>query len=194
MIKQQIAKWREKIEKSNAAFEEMSRREKRVQIAKDVIAAIRTEVLRASHQGYLHASTKESMYFLEHDPVLSADAELQDVLSDKQCTVCAIGSVFVAAVTRCDDLTVQDAVPMYCVSTPRLNHISKDVMTDYLAGIFSRDELDRIENAYEGFGRYRTVNEEMSKYPGKNSNTRLINIMKNIIRNEGDFKPMQDIR
>lgn len=132
---------RRSIERSNRRFAMMTPREKKVQIAKDVLMQLDAGLLDARSGTYfasLKASRLLSKLLDKNDDV---DVELKEVLDKTpQCEVCAIGAAFVCAVKREGSLLVTNLVEC------------RDLMVEYLTEkeIFSDDELTLMEVAFEG--------------------------------------------
>lgn len=115
------------------------------------------------------------------------------MLEKLPCKVCALGGIFAATVKRFNKF---ESVP----------DLSMDEGYDYLEDYFSKQQLDMIECAFElGHGRvfYEENNiygdNELGKKLGnsciefgkqyKAGEARMVAIMKNIIKNNGSFKP-----
>ena len=170
------------IKKTNAEFEAMTPAQKRVQIAKDVIFQL--DIGRIKGGSVYFDAPKP--FFKEYDkclqrsswdgykPAEKPDVELQDLFSKMpSCTVCGIGSVFVSAVDRLDQLKASDT-----------DGLCKEPMVAYLQEqkIFCSEQLDLIENAFEGYDNYATVS-EAGGFAG--SSLRLRTVMELIIAAKG---------
>lgn len=164
------------IKKGNAKFLKMTKAEKRVAIAKDVIAQI--EVRRLVPKNMTFLDIPEAPESLENDA-----NELRDVLlTVPTCEVCAKGALFVCAVERMDKLTVGQ----YTIGADR----------DYMLKLFTPKQWDLIESAFEGWSSIFVdgmivntpkVEKFSDQYPDPAD--RMVAIMKNIIKNHGTFKP-----
>jgi hypothetical protein len=159
--------------------------QEQVRIAKDVIAQITARKLKISTGSYFSAG---SAWYndMNRRVSLGEDPQLKDVLP-KKCEVCAIGAVFVAAVDRHNKL--------------KLNAVTTDIkdieMLSFLKKWFTERQMRLMEAAFEGrvqgSGWNLLSNEEEEraeayryKYPSARS--RLVAIMKNVIRNKGAFR------
>ena len=144
-----------------ASKKRMTKAQTRVAIAKDVLKALDTKRIKATSGTYLQTSKaaaralaasvgiearKDAYGDLEYnvaDDKFDAQPR-KPVKAPKACRVCAIGSVFVAAVDRFDKLTIgqtQAAILGGEVAA----------MREYLDPWFSHDQLSLIEAVYEGW-------------------------------------------
>lgn len=166
------------IAKANLAFARSSKSEKRVTIAKDVIAAIKASWLVPTTGTYLEVTESVAT----PDDVRKAD-------EITECNACALGSVFVCALKR--DTTIElDG-----------DNDGQYEMRSKLSPYFEEDQLDLIETAFESDEYVDGVDAQFldkddlddratilgAKY--ENADERLIAIMRNVIRNNGIFKP-----
>lgn len=166
------------IEKRNKAFNKLSKPEKRVAIAKDVIIALKAKKYIAKSGDYLNLNSKSGKDLFGvniNQELLCSD--------DVTCTVCAIGAMFTSKVAISNNF--DDYRP------------SDNEMRSHLSKYFSMPQLHLIESAFEGWEKGSTsisgnipndnhmIFEE--KYP--NDNDRMIAIMENIVENKGTFKP-----
>ncbi len=154
-------------------FSKLSATNKRITIAKDVLKQLKLGRLVAQAGTYF---TPQAVY-REYDD----EKELSDVIKDKKCTVCALGSLFVCAVDKLDKLKYGDAY-----------YIAQYEIHTYLKGFFAEDQLRLIESAFERDDFSYDGNMDISVIrlytKGLNSpKTRMEKIMKNIIRNKGTF-------
>jgi hypothetical protein len=180
----QIKKW-------NEEFNSLDEMGKRVLIAKDVIKQIKAE-------RYIPNSTYCSIECNED----LIDESLQKHLPNIECNVCAVGSLFVSHIKYNNKFTVYQA-----------DEISTEILEDILEEYFDIKTLILIEQAFEGFGYYNSNKgfcfdnglkgdkllsnfnitvEEVDKAVSFNNNYKdrnecLIAIMKNIIKNKGEF-------
>jgi hypothetical protein len=172
----------------------------RMEIAKDVIAAINAKKLSATHNGYL-----EIRNIPKRDP---GSFELRSLLPDiPPCQVCAVGACFVAAVARVNKLEV-DVIPSYTYSDDsRVVTPDTDKMMDVLGEWFSPKQLGMIECAFEQFQQPQCSDVVLSPAESRKAyhfaeragfrylrDTRdapalLLTIMENVISNKGTFKP-----
>ncbi len=147
-----------------------------VSIAQDVLKLLDAQKLIAESGIYLE---------IEYDEEDLNDQELQTVLNDTnvKCSVCALGSLFVAKIWKTDNLTVSGTSVM-----------DNNKMREELDAYFSQDQLKLIERAFEGWtynNDPRTAGFYSFQNNHGNSDTRLRIIMANIIANGGTFVPEQ---
>lgn len=189
------------INKKNEAFAKMTKMEKRIAIAKDVISQVRAKKLKASPGTYCYLNLNRKQKLDKKGRV-----ELQTLMNDgaiASCDVCAIGGIFASKVSIGNNFKVK-------VSKNWINEkleiedesIEDDDMVKSLKGIYTERELRLIEYAFEGKDIYDIFDKKPDNFHDalknfykeyKKSENRLIAIMENIIRNEGEFKP-EDIQ
>jgi hypothetical protein len=202
--KKTVKKLAKQVKKNNKAFEKMEPNEKRIAIAKDVIAQLNSEKFLAAESCYLSfegdSATEEA--FKKAMSKATEETEFRDILKKvPQCEVCARGAMFASAVRLFNDFNVGamrkceedggDSSPSY-VSI-------KTVEKRY----FSKLQVGLIELAFEGESNIsnETSHAVDSKegpdalrmfdfYPDVAS--RMIAIMQNIIDNGGKFVPSKD--
>jgi hypothetical protein len=173
----------------------------RVKIAKDAIALLNSSKIQAHHMGYL-----DSNFDFYRSPK-NDDERVIDRLrrgwkrKDAVCGVCAIGSLFVGALDTFNSLKLSD-----------VNYTEPGMMDmlPYLARWWPKQELRVMEAAFEG--TWQGAEEEMYRrredgsvdycemhrdvesalafsrdYP--RGSKRMVAILNNIIKNDGDFCP-----
>lgn len=176
----------------------MANAKKAVEIAKDVIVQLRLGKLSASNFEYFGTHIRDDVDF---------DSDLRDILNNnaEECTVCALGGLFVANVLRNDNFPAGPFIDRMNESFQgssyrRLEMIFED-FNENLLTVFSEDQLRLIEAVFEGkfvtdfrcdLPQYTYDLESLfryfhSKYPDPNDRMRAI--MLNIIRNKGKFIP-----
>jgi hypothetical protein len=182
----------QKIKKSNAKFEKMTPSQKRVQIAKDVIAQLDAKRLYAKQGVYVQGKgganniTVGGEGFWDDD---TQETEVRDLLAPK-CEVCAKGGLFVAAVDRFNKLKFRDEL----CPIGAYNRCSDPV--EYLSRFFGEQQLELIEYAFEKGGAgdvnyddKKTVAAERFGKMFTSADARMRAIMKNIVKNNGTFEP-----
>lgn len=171
----------------NKRFKALTKSEKRVEIAKDVIKWIKAKKVKVRSGKYIKLPGRVS----EEDE----ETSVEKIFQKQTCQVCALGACFVGMVDLGNDINTGGLFQKDLTGA----NIDDWVMRDYLRKIFSNKELFKIETAFE----LQVVVEEISdtdveKYRvsaiafGKmyeREDQRLIAIMKNIIHNKGEFKP-----
>ena len=177
----------------------------RVAIAKDVIKWMDTEKMRVAQFGYLSFS---DALFDQED--VDNNTDLRSKLQGKECTVCALGAVFLTTVDRfnkvgCSDLLTESDTHTYLGDRiPEHSSLERDSLTKYLKSYFTLLQLCMIESAFE-CGEFSSDFYDNAKAlkqikqaegygndlrsEGHNSKSRMRKIMNNVIRNKGTFKP-----
>ena len=144
-----------RIKKDNAAFAKLSPAKKRVLIAEDVLAQMSTGYIKPMHETFAT--------FKKHLPKNKPELQLQEFLNQqKSCEVCGIGSLFVCAVRRFDNLVVskvleaskEDIIAGRAMEGDDSEKDDSDYVTittvlQYLKGFFSENQLMHIEIAFE---------------------------------------------
>jgi hypothetical protein len=155
------------ISEKNKAFSKMTKMEKRVALAKDVIASIKSKHYIAENGTYLDVVKKKNLDYLH-----SYDLETIK-RSDVSCHVCAIGSLFVSTMKK--------------KKNGKLDDVDSDEMIHAMKGIFTHSEMRLLEEIFEG-GSNQDANIFYERYAADDSKGRLLGIMKNIVKNNGNFK------
>lgn len=167
-------------------FEKLSKSEKRVLIAKDVIKALNMRKLVAQHGTYMRVD----------DPKLKrtvlGNKQLSDVFDKAtkkkdSCHVCALGACFVAGVQRFNNVVATDIG--YSAKTEIDDLNNDDTMRDFLVDYFSMEQLHLIENCFESSDAMELAPSGEDWKPKLEGTERMIAIMKNIVKNKGTFKP-----
>jgi len=150
------------------AYEKMSRPERRVAIAKDVIKNL--DILEVeSGFGYVvpHSGTDEYIDKKLNDQQIAENCK-------KTCTVCARGAMMICKISKFNNFSFKDISNLYLTSSNT---------SDALSDAFSCIDLFNIENAFE-------CNTPSGKWFSIiNDKDRLRAIMQNIIDHNGKFKP-----
>lgn len=181
-IKSAVAAENRRVSKANKEFDKMTPSEKRVQIARDVLAQLASKRLIATEGLWLNGKGSKPLFTNNQ---LEENAELQSVLSkQKQCTGCALGGMFMCAVERADKLKLKDLSE----DSQDEGHIEHDDVFDYMEKYFPRDQLDKIESAFErgeGAASDYEAAEWLQEVDDPSLRMRLI--MENIVANKGKF-------
>jgi hypothetical protein len=179
-------------------FADMTPKNKRIAIAKDVLTQLAAKKLRAAHGIYLEV-------------VADGEFTAEEMLR-KPCTVCALGGLFVACTNKVPSEINSDELGLstdnYDGFTETVLNGDSDSMKPRMQAYFTREQLRLIEHAFEK-RVIETVDEnndeytelELAEYWEKNSramkfkpkvvspNNRLKAIMENVIENNGTFVP-----
>jgi hypothetical protein len=166
------------IQQDNEAFNKLSKSEKRVQIAKDVLDRIEIKQLTLKQGKILNLIDFRSYEY---------DVSLKEVLNTQkvECTVCAKGGLFMGYVGRTNDFQVGSMDGDPSMTTSEMFKLRE---------LFTQKQLNTIEYVFEGSpyeGRFTTREATRAvamcrKY--NDSTERMQAICENIIRNKGAFK------
>jgi hypothetical protein len=175
----------EELEKRNAAFHKLSKRQQRIAIAKDVLSQLRLRKYKVKTGVYFRSDVL-SNYFFEGGVYMASPKppmDLQTCLLTKnpQCTVCALGSAFTSLSRLGDEVEFAQRERPHASLFP----------------IFGEKQVHLIETAFEGLevSWYKLSQKQLRKAYSffkkyePSANKRLAAIFRNIIRNEGTFKP-----
>ncbi len=187
ITKTQLKKW-------NDYFNSLTKPQKRVAIAEDVIKQIKAKKYTAKESTYLYIST-----------TVEDEEQLQSNFNNVQCDCCALGGLFLSEVKFNNSCTIGEA-----------NDYDFDVKGDTrLQKYFSIEQLILIEAAFECWDAYRLLhNNTIDSGYGFNlklnelklteedinkackfgdsfyyEKDKLIAILQNLIQNKGTFKP-----
>jgi hypothetical protein len=173
---------------NNAAFAKLSKAQKCVAVAKDVIEQIKLEKYQAKQQVYVNFLEVPASYpgldDYNYIPV-SSDQFQEATLHDKTvCQCCGIGGCLLSMVRLGNSVSLEDAAEVD----------DQDFITKQLSKIMSRRQIRMIELAFEEEGHADfsdTINNRCIVFGQqfKSDSERLIGIMKNIIANKGEFIP-----
>ena len=190
-LQKSLAKENRRITKANKDFDKMSAAEKRVQIARDVLAQLASKRLIATTGTWL-AGSDEGDLFSRKD--VDKNPELQKVLSStKKCAGCALGGMFMCAVERADNLKLGDLSD----DSQSQKQLQTDDVFAYMEQFFSLEQLHQIEAAFEqgdGHASDEDAADWLSEVDEASERMRLI--MENIVVNKGKFllehRPVQE--
>jgi len=166
--------------KKNKEFKEMSKMEKRVSIAKDVIASLKSKKYIAEAGIYVNLVNGKNE---DEDIAITLSNMMK---KDVKCEVCAIGSLFLSNLKK---------------SKTRIGADDDDDMCASLSDVYTEEELRILEYCFEGddisssfnTDSYRNMRRDACDFYSENSgfgsddDARLNAIMKNIIKHEGRF-------
>lgn len=173
------------IEAKNKKFHRLSDAKKRVAIAKDVLLCLRKGTIQATRGYYFHAKGKTS----EELANTGSQDQIQPFLlkPTAKCEACAIGACFVSAARLGNRAKIAD------------RHEAETYPRRY----FDAKQLGLMEFAFEswrpsdktlrgGVGRVSPDDQLRAaafRRGVRSSVVRLRNIMQNVVRNKGTFKP-----
>jgi len=185
-----------KIEEKNKQFKRLSKTEKRVAIAKDVLQQLDEKSFKAE-SCYLDVARGDDEKRIRCLIQNSPEEKASYALASAKCEVCGIGSLFVSTIELENKATVSDLFDntenYEAMSIP---FVGKKKMADTLSKYFDEDQLDLIEAYFErtvvhanGNLRITDINENSPIWETNRKSERLRMIMNNIIENKGKFKP-----
>lgn len=174
-------------------YADQTRAERRVTLAKDVLAQLATARFRAQRQTYFRVN-------LTKDERGNPNGSLKDILPEKVCTVCAKGAVFAAHVLRNNEFSIGNLRDESEYGGADCRYAGSYECKRQVDDAFDDVALAKLECAFEGLdkngapmnshtlGYYEAV--EWSKlFPRKlGAEARLTSLMNNLVRNKGDLK------
>lgn len=181
-------------------FWTLTKAEKRIAIAKDIIKQIKAKMIIPESGIYI---VPRKNRFLEEDK------QLDEYFSKTPCGACALGACFIGIVDAGDKLKVSDILTLNDYST-RFTMSDLDMSSkwrDELRRIFSPLQLSMIESAFEkttmkddedrGRSANRLIDDNRRTIRAsvafgmnyRRDKERLLEICKNIIKNGGKFIP-----
>ena len=166
----------------------MTKMEKRVAVARDVLASIKLKKYNTQARTYLTMSKID----VEEDCRVSiANLEKKNVV----CNVCAIGSMFVSNIKKVNEIATYITKSGIQVTKTKGLSQDDDVMIKSLSELYSEQELRFLEFAFEGsdisdeFHDDFTLRNDAKSFYRQYSDDeeRLVAIMKNIVQHKGKF-------
>jgi hypothetical protein len=173
----------------------LTKAEQRVQIAKDALKWIKKPNVKVKDKSSYFKINKGQ----EH---LEIGTDLNQHLKKIHCTVCAKGALFLSHVDRFDNCKIQPFVKGS--SIPDTDFDDERSIKHRLSKHFSASQLDMIECAFEREIIYDSTR-KLTNEPGQKENIakacitfgkhhrkpvdRLEAILKNIVKNKGEFIP-----
>lgn len=157
----------------------MTRAQKRVAVAKDVLLQLSESRVKAS----------SGVWFSVYDG-LTVGKQLQEELTKVDCIVCALGGLFVGCVNLFNDFTVSRHLKKF-------GSLDRDDLLVKVGKLFSKKQIDLIEVAFErhAYGWNHNLSKKETEralsfnYNNVNADDRMRAIMNNIIKNNGQFVP-----
>lgn len=188
------------IQRRNAAFKKATAAEKRVLIAKDVIAQIKAKKFKPTPGMWVLLKNKQNRDLADPTAVFEGTNSVRKLFLAEEipsCSCCALGAVFMSCTLYNNKTTIADLDEETDSFDVRVRETEYGSFTNGLTKFFSRDQLQLIEIAFEGGGGAFDVDEEdleevhaadwVKKL--RNAEKRLVAIMQNIIDNKGRFVP-----
>ncbi len=175
-----------KIKKLNAEFKKANKAQKRVMIAQDVLAQIKTKRYVAESGCWVQPNIKAAC-----EKNLKDEDSVQELFAKKKiksCNVCALGGLFMSCINLNNNTTIEDLKKEFYIG----DFVYDDSkISNGLNRIFTQKQLILIESYFEGSqGYFKGDNEKTLVFlESYNDDERLEMIMQNIIDNDGTFKP-----
>lgn len=195
MTKATLKKLNEKNIRNNELLKNASPDEKRVLIAKDVLKLLKEKRITPTTGVYCEIRNKNAFYSKTNS--ISDNGrnkfELSEAFKVANCNTCALGALFVGALNVFDNVKIDSAYTNYGYnSLNSANIIFRNIMRTY----FETRQLNLIESFLECHERFMvnykfsSVEElEFNRFSKLDKKQRFVYIMKNIIKNNGQFIP-----
>lgn len=198
-----------RIQQNNEKFKNATKAQKRVLIAKDVLEWLDVNLIRPENGSYVRRSDykKDIDYDYEKHDKTQLNKTILEGGSRNSCYVCGVGALFVGAVMRYDNICNGDFNGNCSDINIGIGGLIEfdDELVDYLSKYFTRRQIALVEVAFEVEDYFDSdepfnssfaclSDEAASKASNfgmqyKENKQRLIAIMKNIIKNDGQFIP-----
>jgi hypothetical protein len=194
------------IEASNQEFNTASIYTKRVMVAQDVLDRIQIKQIKARRGSVVHVPDTVRTKLQHSTFSFTSNHSIKDTLCNEEfeCEVCAKGAMFMGYVGRVNEFA-------WGLTNSLSAHHHHSVMMKKLVELFTEYQMSLMETAFEGrcyvYGdkdgnslfpegtaQHNEYLAALYVYDGQPSHERLIAICNNIIRNEGEFIPSQDIQ
>lgn len=178
-----------KTDKLNEKFKKATKAQKRVMIAKDVLAQIKTKRYVAESGCWVQPNIKAA-----YEKNLKDEDSVQELFAKKKiksCNVCALGGLFMSCINLNNNTTIEDLKKEFYIG----DFVYDDSkISNGLNRIFTQKQLILIESYFEGsqgyFRDYLSCDEKAGTFlENYSDDERLEMIMQNIIDNNGTFKP-----
>lgn len=167
----------------NAAFAALSPEAQRVAIAQDVLDGLASKQVRAMSGTYVRLYDGDPG---DYNGVHKSQAER---LNGYTCQVCALGALFVCATER-TPITIKET---FSGKPDEVTYgMFSDRIRDALSPYFSHDQLLAVEAAFEETDMDSSIDSAARSFgrsAGYDDGERMEAIMRNIIENNGTFKP-----
>lgn len=155
----------------------MTKKEKRIAVAKDALLQLKREVYLATRGVYFDGPLRQNMNLIDDDQQQAKPFLLK---SEAKCAVCARGAILLSTIRKYNNCTI-GALDLF------------DESVSY--ELFGDEALELMESAFELSTIFVTDSSEEKAYKAvefgrkhETSHDRLVAILKNIVKN-GNFKP-----
>jgi hypothetical protein len=166
----------------------MTKAQQRVAIAKDAIAQIRAGAIVAESGVYVRSIGKGGESFSEKD----VGKDIRDVLKVKfkKCEACAKGALLISTIRKLDNMPVVKTLAGLSIAY----ELEDKACWNSYESPFSTSALDLMESAFEGMHRFGLYGDHKYRrwYTSvQDDSDRLLAILRNIVANNGTFRPSQ---
>lgn len=179
----------------NKKFAAATSAQKRVLIAKDVIAQIKAKRFKARAGTWVRPVFRNGDELDMFDKFDEETASVRELFLEKKipaCECCALGAMFMSC-TLYNNKTTVDSLLDETMDFELIVRSKTRSFSNGLAQFFTKPQLKLIEAAFESeYGAFNDVcNDKTDLWyeTMPNDTKRLIAIMQNIIKNKGTFKP-----
>lgn len=159
------------------SWEKMTRAERRVAVAKDVIKSLQDGIFSPSPRAFVDSDSPSGLDRKYEEPT---QAWAERILSGPDCKVCARGGMMLCKLSK------------YNHWSPRTHFdgfVTRRDTALALSDCFTKRQLNKIEAAYELWSDKAGGSPLKFGLRFKYKGDRMQAIMQNIIDNNGDFKP-----
>jgi hypothetical protein len=168
---------------NNKRFKNLSKQQKAIEVAKDILDLIKDNQIKVDQGTWLDLSN------INND---KPQESLLRLSKENDCRCCAMGSCLLSAIRLGNNIK-------YLEDSSYIEESSYNTEYKLLLKVFNQNQLSMIECAFEKGGGGFDYDDRLSdvlvdkcikfgqKY--RTPKLRLIAIMKNIIKNKGEFKP-----
>jgi hypothetical protein len=179
----------------NKKFKAATAAQKRVLIAKDVIAQIKAKRLKARTGTWVNPVFRDGRDMDAFEKFDEKTSSVRELFLEKKipaCECCALGAMFMSCTLYNNKTTVADLLDE-TMDFELIVRSKNNSFSNGLTQFFPKPQLKLIEAAFEGeYGAFQDVcNDKTDLWYDTlpNDTKRLIAIMQNIIKNNGTFKP-----
>lgn len=185
------------IENRNRVFAAATPEQKRMLIAKDVIAQIKAKRFKPTSGTWVRPKMKNGAY-LEIEEKFDGDESIRELFIGKRipaCDCCALGAMFMSCTTYNEGTTVDHFERE--IDWDFEERVLNKTLSNGLTNFFSVEQLQLIETAFEGGdGAFMVEKGDLEAQKAASwyedlsrDDKRMIAIMENIIANNGTFVP-----
>jgi len=170
---------------------ELTKAQIRVEVAKDVIRSLKLLDVMTG----VYFKPKGTLELVNSIVSSSPDSKVAAQKLKKDCKVCALGACFLSSI-RLTNKWEFGKFEEHWTGPAQVRAVEREVLEEKLHKIFTPFQIDLIETAFEEYNCTNRANDRSvigraMSFGSKHydSSSRLRAIMKNIIKNNGTFKP-----